>query len=147
MEYASNITLHPYSSGPTYGLDNVIVQEVVVTFDYFVSSFFTVKNNHNAHLLRYKNYPNGRWTQDLDFNPFLVPNNLTQYMRRLAILMIDVMRSSSSKEMLYVGAYIIGIFISVRWEWLISPFALLHLSLAFLVLNLFKTSKDTATGV
>ena len=35
--------LQPYPSWPTYVLDDVIVQEVVVTFDDIVSFFFTVK--------------------------------------------------------------------------------------------------------
>jgi hypothetical protein len=47
--------------------------------------------------------------------------------------------------MLHGEAYIIETYISVRWEWLIFPLALLHPSLAFLVLTMFKVSKDTAT--
>jgi hypothetical protein len=43
MEYVSNIILYLYSPGPTYGLDNVTVQEVVAIFDNFVPSFYSVK--------------------------------------------------------------------------------------------------------
>ncbi|KAF3044301.1 hypothetical protein E8E12_006608 [Didymella heteroderae] len=147
LDYESDVALNLSASGPTYGLDNSTLQEIVTLFDDIFPSFYAANSTTAVPLLRYKNYPNGPWTRTLDFNPWLAPNNITQHMRRLAWSMTNVMRSSSSKEMFSGNAYTIDTYVSVKWEWLIFPFVLLLLSLAFLVSTMVKTSKDTTTGV
>lgn len=147
MDYSSNITTKSSTSELTYGLGNDTLQEIMTLFDDIFPSSYAANSTTSVPLLRYKNYPNGPWTQSLDFNPWLAPNDITQHMRRLARSMTNVLRFSSSREMLPGHAYTNETYVTVKWEWLIFPFALLLLSLAFLVLTMIKTSKDTVIGV
>lgn len=153
--YKENITLQPdqpavslgrtrYS--PSYEVANTTVFSAMAVFDDFFPSYYTIRNGSTIPLLRYKNYFNGPWTRALKGNNWQSPNNLTRYMERFAESFTNSMRSSDSKEMVLGDAYETTKFVSVHWEWLSFPFALLVLSLAFLVSTMIKTSKDTATG-
>jgi hypothetical protein len=135
------------ASNTVFSVPNTTVFEVMAIFDDFFPSSYTAENTFTEPLLRYKNYFVGPWTQNLEFNAWAAPNNLTRHMERLARSMTNVIRSSTSKTMLRGDAYAVQNYVSVRWEWLIFPFALLVFSLAFLVLTMIKTSEDTATGV
>jgi hypothetical protein len=150
LTYWQNVTIQPSlknATGIIYSVSNETIFEVMAIFDDFFPSSYTVEDAHTEPLIRYKNYFSGSWTQTLDFNPWQAPNNLTRHMERLATSITNVIRSSTSKEMLHGEAYATEKYVSVQWAWLIFPFALLLLSLTFLVSTMVKTSKDTATGV
>ena len=150
LTYWQNVTIQPLvnnATGPTYSVSNETIFQVMAVFDDFFPSSYTAKDAHTEPLMRSKNYFNGPYTQTLDFNPWQAPNNLTRHMERLATSMTNVIRSSTSKEMLQGNAYATEKYVLVHWTWLVFPFALLFLSLAFLVSTMIKTSKGTATGV
>lgn len=154
LTYWQNVSIQPPLSAPahdaistTYSVHNDTIFEVMALFDDYFPSFYTVQDAVTEPLIRYKNYFNGPWTQTLDFNAWQAPNNLTHHVERMATSITNVIRSSTSKKMLHGNAYEVEKYVSVQWAWLIFPFALLLLSLAFLVSTMIKTSKDTATGV
>ncbi|KAH6632989.1 hypothetical protein C7974DRAFT_310154 [Boeremia exigua] len=157
IEYTVNITLEPHVSELSgerfeypkiaYGCDNYTVTNILNIFDDFFPSFYTTKSATDTPLLRFKNYYEGPWTQTLDFHAWQAPNNVTRFVERLATSMTNLLRSSASKEMIEGSAYSKRSFIHIAWAWLTFPFALLLLSLAFLVSTMWETSKDSATGV
>jgi hypothetical protein len=151
VNYSANVVLkQPKDSSiieASYSVDNDTILNIILTFDDIFPSYYTAKNDKTPPLLRYKNYEDGPTLKLLDFNPWQASNNVTRHMERLATSMTNSLRSSKSKEMLYGDASALENYVSVKWAWLIFPFALLLLSLAFLIATMIKTSKDTATGI
>lgn len=156
--YEQNLTLsppfhRPYDLRPgtfndAYHIDNQTQANVMCFFDDFFPSYYTAANAHAVPSLRFRNYEIGSFVQELDFNPWQYPNNLTTHMERFANAMTNVVRSSVSRNMLEGVAYQMEPYISVRWAWLAFPFTLLVLSLVFLVLTILRTSGDgEAAGI
>ncbi|KAF2853169.1 hypothetical protein T440DRAFT_487629 [Plenodomus tracheiphilus IPT5] len=146
--YTQNITLEPtiHRSNSTvlndsYTVDNETAFTTMTIFDDFFPSSYTAENASTRATLRFKNYANGPATRYLDFNPWLAPNNITRHMERLATAMTNVIRSSTSKEMVAGDAYNTEKFVSITWEWLMFPLVLLILGLVFLVSTILKTSQ------
>ncbi|CAN9102313.1 unnamed protein product [Alternaria alternata] len=132
----------------TYSVWNETAFQIMVIWDDFFPASYTAANMDQKPKLRFKNYPIGPSTRFLDFNPWMAPNNVTHHMQRLASALTNVIRSNPQSHELLVGeAYNEEKFIHINWSWLIFPILLLVLSLVFLVATIFKTSKDTNTGV
>lgn len=145
--YTQNLSLAPADPTTAYFVGNTTMANIMNIFDDIFPAFFT-QSITGDRTLRFKNYPGyAPITREMEFNPWLAPNNVTRHMERLATSLTNVMRSSNSKLMVKGEAYSMKTFMHVRWEWLIFPFALLLLTMAFLGSTMMKTSKDTATGV
>ncbi|KAL6170336.1 hypothetical protein ACJQWK_03320 [Exserohilum turcicum] len=156
--YEQNITLAPPPASRTshrkttvfsqsYHLNNNTACNAMNTFDDFFPSSYTAANVSAEPRLRFRNYEGGPMVQELKFNPWQLPNNVTRHMERLAQTMTNVIRSSSSMEMLHGEAFSQEKFFSIHWAWLTFPLLLLLLTLVFLVSTIIKTSKDTSTGM
>jgi len=149
--YTQNVTMVPPASSTgrtadtvfndTYTVDNATIFKAMVIFDDFFPSMYTA-NNVSEEVLRFRNYPNGPTTRELEFNPWEAPNNLTRHMERLATTMTNVIRSAASKEMTPGEAYNKENFVSVRWEWLTLPIGLLCISLVFLSATVAKSAVE-----
>jgi hypothetical protein len=156
-QYTENITISAPASQANkkqstvnnveYGINNNTAQMVLCQFDDFFPSHYTKLSHSDIPQLRYKEYNAGPYRRTLTFNPFLAPNNLTRHMERLATAMTNVMRSSPNREMILGEAYQMENYVKIRWEWLSFPFALLILSLIFLVSTMIKTSGDGTVGL
>lgn len=152
--YSQNYTIDQFgteigspATSAELNVNNATMANVMNIFDDIFPAFYT-QSATGDRLLRFKNYPGyAPILRAMEFNPWLAPNNISRHMERLAESMTNVLRSSDSKIMVEGKAYSIKTFISVKWEWLTFPIALLLLSLAFLVSTIVKTSKDTETGV
>lgn len=154
--YAQNITLSPPTSNssslqptacnPTYHLDNMTIANTINFFDDFFPSFYTAATPSAKPRVRYRNYNNWPTSQELIFNPWQAPNNISRHMDRLAKAMTNVMRSSTGKVMLNGKSFEMEKFVSVQWEWLIFPIILLLLTLVFLICTIIKTADDKAAG-
>jgi hypothetical protein len=68
-------------------------------------------------------------------------------MERLAIAMTNAIRSSENSPLLHGRAYLSEPYVSIKWEWLTFPLALLLLSLVFLVSTIIKTSGKGAMEI
>jgi hypothetical protein len=62
-------------------------------------------------------------------------------MDRLATALTNRLRGSTSSEKFFGSAYTIETYVHVKWEWLAFPFALLLLTLVFLVATMIKTTQ------
>lgn len=131
-----------------FGTDNTTASNILQAFDDYFPSYYTARPPHEKPMLRYKNYLGGPSLRKLAFNPLLAPNNISHHMERLATALTNTIRSDTrSYDSLQGPAYVRLQFVSVCWAWLIFPFALLLLSLIFLVSTILKTSEDGATEV
>jgi hypothetical protein len=157
LEYNENITIAPPASrldkspaivtNAVYGLDNATTSMAMATFDDFFPSSYTTFEKFGVPQLRYREYDDGPHSRSLHFNPWLAPNNITKHVERLAIALTNSIRSSQSGDMLAGEAYQQETYVKIKWEWLSFPFALLSLSLIFLVSTIIKTSSDGETGI
>lgn len=130
-----------------YGTSNTTASAVIQSFTEIFPAYTTQLRNSSANIFRFKTSKTGpAFTQDLTFNPWLAPNNVTRHLERLATALTNVVRSAPSRKDVAGHAYGRETFISVRWEWMIFPLLLLLLSLAFLVSTIVKTSKDVGAG-
>jgi hypothetical protein len=111
-------------------------------FDDMFPSFYTAQSSSAQPVLRYHNYPDGAYTKQLTFNPWMGTNNITRHMERLATAMTNVIRSSSDKIMVNGGAYSKENYVSVRWEWLTLPLGLLSVALVFLAATVAKSAVE-----
>ncbi|KAJ4371378.1 hypothetical protein N0V83_004595 [Neocucurbitaria cava] len=151
--YNQNITIERESprdptsltavSNATYNVDNTTAADVMIIFDSIFPSYYTDHGPSGKPVLRYKDGSDGPSFRDLDFNPWLAPNNLTRHMERMATAMTNVMRSDvDSKDMLEGDAYNKENYVSVRWEWLTLPLGLLFISLIFLAATVVKSALE-----
>ncbi|OWY43057.1 hypothetical protein AALT_g573 [Alternaria alternata] len=155
--YAQNITIerdaahrdHSLTvSNATYRVDNTSASNMIMPFDQIFPSYFTDFGPSGKPLLRFLDGYDGPTFREMDFNPWLAPNNITRHLERLAAAMTGAMRSNAdSNEMIPGRAYNMEKFIHISWLWLIFPILLLVLSLVFLVATIVKTSKDIDTGI
>jgi hypothetical protein len=156
--YAQNITIERDAahrdhsslavSNATYRVDNTSASNMIMPFDQIFPSYYTDFGPSGKPLLRFLDGFDGPTFREMDFNPWLAPNNITRHLERLASAMTDTMRSNiDSNEMIPGRAYNMEKFIYINWLWLIFPILLLVLSLVFLVATIVKTSKDTDTGI
>lgn len=154
--YNQSITLEPPDMGKdrsndtlysrTYSMSNITAVNVMHLFDDIFPSSYTAANPSAEPMLRYFNYGEP-YIKELTSNPWQAPKNQSEHFEKIARTMTNVVRSSTDKLMVPGNAYSLQNFIRIRWAWLIFPFTLLLLSLAFLVSTIQKTSKDGATGV
>lgn len=132
----------------TYYLSNLTASNVMQVFDDYFPSSYTTTSLAASPMMRYKNYADGPSNRKVHFNPLLAPNNVTRHFERMASAFTNAIRSDPDCYVMVEGqALNKKKFVSISWEWLIFPFALLLLSLAFLVSTIIKTSKNPATGI
>ncbi|CAO2655605.1 Nn.00g044080.m01.CDS01 [Neocucurbitaria sp. VM-36] len=152
--FNGDVSIRPPSTAPNateYGVSNETYTRMQVIFDDIFPSSLTVENATATPWWRVKLFAWGRNqlrpVRGVLNCPLLAPNNVTQYMEKLAISMTNVIRSHKSHEMVRGRAYTMTTFIAVHWEWLTFPLALLFFSLLFLVATIIKTSKSTNIGI
>lgn len=126
-----------------YGSSNATVSAIINAFIDVFPSFSTALDEKTPALLRFKTWSTGPpWIRELEFNPWLAPNNVTKHMERLATALTNVIRSSANRDMLEGKAFNRETYVSVRWEWLTLPIGLLLLSLVFLAATIFKSALE-----
>jgi hypothetical protein len=150
--YLQNISISGVTSDgrqfEDYGTSNDTTLLVLQGFIDIFPAFTTVIGTSSTPIMRYKIWKTGlAYNRMVDFNPWLAPNNISTHMERLATAMTNVIRSAASKTAVNGNSYSRETYISVHWQWLAFPFALLFLSLVFLVLTMLKTAKDGDMGV
>ncbi|KAI4710775.1 hypothetical protein J4E89_004365 [Alternaria sp. Ai002NY15] len=110
-DYLENVTI---AAPPTdqnfsthgWGVSNDTLLNTVVIFDRIFPAFTTVTNDSETPTLRWRTgSPDMVMTKFLDFNPWLVPNNITHHMERMARSITNVIRSSSSGDLVYGQAF------------------------------------------
>ncbi|KAF2678295.1 hypothetical protein K458DRAFT_140294 [Lentithecium fluviatile CBS 122367] len=143
--YDEDIIIKPVESGSgTYGMSRDTYANIYNIFDDIFPSFVTVDNKTAEHTFRNRVVvKGGPIHRRLSFNPWMAPNNVTHHLDRLATAFTNALRSTASREMVYGTAFSMETYVHVQWEWLIFPFALLILTLVFLVATMIKTAKGS----
>jgi hypothetical protein len=142
--YDEDIIIQPSESdNQIYGMSRDAHSNIYMGFDDVFPSFSTVANATAEPVFRNKIYVNGGAVhRGLSFNPWIFPNNVTLHMERLATAFTNTLRSTASRDLVYGSAFSNETYVHIRWEWLIFPFALLLLTLIFLVATMVKTTKQ-----
>lgn len=153
--YKENVTIEiptpssthqdPTMAKTIYGTGNGTTSNIMLIFDDFFPSMYTISNLSATPRMIYKYYKDGPSVRGLPFSPLQAPNDLSHHLQRMAISLTNGIRSSVSKQMLTGEAYYVEKFVLVRWAWLTFPLLLLLLSLVFLVSTIVKTSKDATS--
>ncbi|KAF2276583.1 uncharacterized protein EI97DRAFT_44792 [Westerdykella ornata] len=148
VSYIENITIQAPSSrnngqNTFYGLSNMTTIRTVSLFHGSFPFFTTADNATTRPVTRFRTFLKDALTAQLEFNPWLPPNNVTQHLNRLAAALTDAIRSSDSKEMLEGMTFSTEIYVSVRWVWLVLPLGLLLMSFIFLLSTIIKASIES----
>jgi hypothetical protein len=146
--YLENVTVTTPSTNPnltdvSWGLDNYTMSKTVLIFDRLFPAFTTLSDNATEPILRWRlgSLTEVR-TRILNFNPWLLPNNVTNHMARLAGAVTNVVRSSSSAETIVGEAFDQEVYVLVRWAWLSLPIGLLLISFVFLLATVVKSAME-----
>jgi hypothetical protein len=148
QNYLENVTISVPSTGPTFseygwGVNNLTMANTVFVFDRLFPAFTTMASNDTEPLLRWRlGSATQVRTRVLDMNPWLSPNNITAHMSRLATAITNVVRSSSSNEMVHGQAFDQEVYVVVRWPWLTLPIGLLLLTFVFLTATVIKSASE-----
>lgn len=127
-----------------YGVSNATASKVILGFSDVFPSMTTALNAALEPQMRYKIWNDGDPWLTLDSNPWMAPNSVTQHMQRLATALTNTIRSvKSSQVSLHGNSYAREVFVHVNCGRLAFPFALLVLTLLFLVLTILRTSQDS----
>lgn len=144
--YTENVTIHSATEhensqpNSVYGTLNDTQLNAMAVFDYAFPSFLTADDLTSKPSFRYRaSFKGLPRTRNIKFNPWIPPNNVTRHMERLSTALTNMLRSSESADMITGTAYSVETYVRVQWAWLIFPFALLTLSLVFLVATMIKT--------
>jgi hypothetical protein len=145
VQYIENVTMQlPYSktASATYGISNVTALGFVGAFARIFPSMTTANQDMpRGPSMRLASFKDQR-VLELEFNPWMPPNNVTLHMERLATAWTNVIRSSSSRDMIPGMAFSKENYVSVRWNWLILPFSILFLTFIFLVAVIAKATRE-----
>tara|TARA_R110002003_G_scaffold70_12_gene6435 strand:+ start:65389 stop:67827 length:2439 start_codon:yes stop_codon:yes gene_type:complete len=148
MMYSENVTIDAPSTGSNFsklgwGLSDTTMINTVIVFDRLFPAFTTVAENSTEPLLRWRlGHPTQVRTRILEMNPWLLPNNVTNHMVRLAGAITNILRSSTSSEMVQGQAFDEEVYVLVRWAWLSLPVGLLLISFVFLLATVVKSASE-----
>jgi hypothetical protein len=147
-DYLENVTISapPVDKNSTsygWGLNNDTMLNTVVIFDRVFPSFTTLTNDSEIPVFRWRtgSYDTVR-TKFLDYNPWMLPNNITRHMERMAISITNAIRSSDSGDLVYGQAFDNEVYVKVTWGWLSLPLCLLFVSCVFLVSTVAKSATE-----
>lgn len=150
-EFEGNVSIHPPGADPTvydYGVSNETFARTQALFYEIFPSTITVADSASSPWWRVRIFDWGRnQLHPFQSCPWLAPNNVTEYIERLATSMTNVMRTHHSHDFVRGRAYSQTTFIAVHWAWLTFPVALLMFSLLFLAATIIKTSKTVDGGM
>jgi hypothetical protein len=153
IDYIENITISAPSTGQNFseygwGVNNTTMINTVMVFDRIFPAFTTAANDTAEPLLRWRTGSRTDVrTRKLDFNPWLLPNDIASHLERMTTVMTNSIRSSTSNEMIAGEAWATETIVSIHWQWLTFPLLILVSSVVFLIATINKTSKNMSTGV
>jgi hypothetical protein len=151
-EFLENITITPPANDsdvPSFGVSNDTFFLTVVVLDEVFPSLITISDPSARPYLKVRtSFTDQVMFQEVRFNPWLAPNNVTHHMERVARAMTNSVRSDANSNELIIGsASSPETYVRVEWGWLAFPLVMLLLSIAFLVATIIKTSQQTHDGI
>jgi hypothetical protein len=147
-DYLENVTISAPPSDNNFstwgwGVNNNTMFFTVIIFDRIFPAFTSIANTSSESILRWRTgHPKEVRTKILDFNPWLLPNNISHHMDRLSEALTNLVRSSSSGEFIPGQAFDNEVYVEVRWGWLSLPIGLLLISCVFLLATVIKSATE-----
>lgn len=145
--WLTNVSITPPAmDAGEFTVDNLTSLQIALNWNNFLPSSSVLANESADPWLYYAALQvssQGPYSRRYLNNPWLPPNNITDYVGQLANALTNAIRSSSSAEVVYGTAYETQIFVKAGWLWLILPLAVLIASLVFLVVTVRKSSGST----
>jgi hypothetical protein len=147
-DYFYNVTIDAPPTGKNFsqygwGLNNDTMFSTVNIFDRMFPSFTSAESSSSDEIFRWRT---GSATQVrtkiLDMNPWLLPNNITRHLERLAEAVTNVIRSASDTDEVSGKAWDNEVYVDVRWAWLSLPLGLLLFSFVFLLATVIKSAME-----
>jgi len=147
-DYIENVTIAAPPTGQNFsefgwGVNNSTMIFTITVFDRIFPAFTTIAEESTTPLLRWRTgSATDVRTRELDFNPWMSPNNVTHHMERLTTSITNAMRTSSSSETIQGSAFDNDTYVAVQWAWMSLPLGLLLISFIFLLATVIKSAAE-----
>lgn len=140
--YWANYSLTPPGSDDTFTVSNYTTFQTIALFGWlFPMTITTSSLNNNNYFYRFPALSATPWVRELTTDAWAT--DIVQRADGMARLMTDVLLTSfDGIQMVNGTAWGNEIFVNVRWKWFSLPFALLLLSLIFLLATIFKSADE-----
>jgi hypothetical protein len=147
-DYFDNVTIAAPSTGSNFsdfgwGLDNNTMFRTVNIFDRMFPSFTSIANSSSEEIFRWRTGSATLVrTKLLEFNPWLLPNNISHHLDRLCEAITNVARSMPNSDEVFGKAWNQEVYVDVRWAWLSLPLGLLLFSCVFLIATVIRSAME-----
>lgn len=148
IDYTENATIKAPSSGKhsadiDWGVSNNTMFRTLDVIEDMFPAFTTVANTSAEQIFRWRTGTAKEVrTKKLTYNPWLLPNNVTRHLERLADAVTNQLRSADDSEFVHGKAFSSEIYVLVRWAWMTLPLSLLLISGIFLLATVIKSATE-----
>lgn len=143
-DFLTNISIT--TGGEEFFVDNVTAWQTIIDFMPYIPIYLTVDNISSTPELRYfdglhnEETGVGPRTKAVSSSPWLPPNDIPNYVDKMATSLTNAMRIYPNSTVLVPGSGALETFIQTRWAWLILPLILVCLAFIFLVFTIHQSS-------
>lgn len=140
-DYEPDFHFAPPGSDQIFYVSNDTAFQTILTFQEMVPLMVTGISNSKTLKQRFGNLLSYPMVREMDTSPW--NGNVSDKFSTLADTMTNVMLSAFTGTVpVYGDSWQREVYVSVRWKWLSLPFALLLLSLIFLLSTIFKSAEE-----
>lgn len=141
LTYWDNFTYSPLDSNQTFSVSNETISQTILLMAAYFPMTVTGSSHFSEIMYRIGALQPGTWVRKIEIDAWA--GDLAAKIDGLARLMTSVMMTSAQGVQNVEGvAWASEVFVSVRWKWFSLPFALLLLSLIFLLTTIFKSTEE-----
>ncbi|KAH7083222.1 hypothetical protein BKA63DRAFT_502502 [Paraphoma chrysanthemicola] len=147
-DYLRNVTIDAPSTGGNFseygwGINNDTMLQTSDVFGRMFPSFTSIVNASSGEVFRWRTGSATLVrTKFLDYNPWLIPNNVTHHLERLCDAITSVVRSMPNSDEVIGRAWNQEVYVDVRWAWLSLPLGLLLFSCVFLIATVIRSAME-----
>lgn len=142
IEYTANFSYSPPDANDTFTVSNTTTYEVISLLGLYFP--MTITGTTHNDIISYR-FPwllaAGPWVRKIELDSWSA--GIVERVNGTARLMTSVLMTSfDGARNVYGTAWASEVFVSVSWKWFSLPFALLLLSLIFLLTTIFKSAEE-----
>lgn len=140
--YSANFDYTAPNSNSTFHVSNDTMFQTILLMGVYFPMTITGSSHFSEFIYRFPELqPSGMWVRKIELNAWA--GDIGAKIDGLARLMTNVLMTSFQGIQHVEGtAWASEVFVSVRWKWFSLPFALLLLSLIFLLTTIFKSTEE-----
>ncbi|USP81740.1 hypothetical protein yc1106_09014 [Curvularia clavata] len=148
VDFAGEINIRPPTlkgNSSAFGISNDTFVDFGTALDEIFPAMLTVSNPTAKPYIKIRtSFTKQVMFREVNFSPWLSPNNITHHMERIAQAMTNVMRSDTNSNELIAGtAFARETYVAVHWGWMTFPLLMLLMSIVFLAATMYKTSSNS----